>query len=435
MFQEAQPRIVHANRNYRKDGRIIHCEWYSSALHDAEGRLVSLMCQVLDVTERVEAEARLREADHRKTEFLALLSHELRNCLAPINNGLRVLERTPPDGRDFERTREIVHRQVEHVTSLVDDLLDVARINSGKLAVERSRLDGAAVVRRACEDARPMFEEVGVELEWTADEPLWLDADETRLAQIVRNLLGNALKFTPARGAVTVAVRGRGGALELAVRDTGAGIEPEHLERIFEPYVQAPGAGHGGGMGLGLALVRTLAALHGGAVSVRSDGAGKGAEFTVTLPLAPAPAASPREPRRPRRAASAPRRLDILIVEDNRDAAETLATLLRLEGHETRLAFNARSGFEAFRLAPPDLFISDIGLPDQSGYELVERIRQLEAGRRVFAVALTGHAQRDDAERARLAGFDLHLPKPVPLDRIEELLAEAAERTQGGACG
>lgn len=424
-------RTLNVNRNYRKDGSIVHCEWYSSALHDSQGRLISILSQVLDVTARKQAEEALRAADQRKTEFLAVLSHELRNFLAPMRNGLRLLALAPAGSAQWERAREIVGRQVDHVTSLVDDLLDVGRINTGKLKLERTSLDAREVVRRACEDVRPAFEERGIALGVDVGaEPLWVEADEARLSQVVGNLLGNALKFTPGGGSVDVTLGARDGSAELHVRDTGVGIDPRYLDTIFEQFAQPERREGGrGGMGMGLALVRSLVTMQGGTVRAWSEGKGKGAELVVSLPLAAA--AAPRA-ERPRPAAP-PRSLAILLVEDDPETAETLEQLLQLEGHLTRIARDGRSAIEAFRECAPDVVISDVGLPDITGYELMRELRQLERGRQVFAVAMTGYAQEDDVDEARRAGFDAHLAKPASLERLVELLAEgAASRREEG---
>lgn len=426
-------RTLMTNRNYRKDGSIIYCEWHNSALHDAHGRPISILSQALDVTDRRRAEQELRAsqdalraADQRKTDFLAILSHELRNDLAPMKHGLRLLERVPPDSPQRHRAREIIGRQIDHVTGLVDDLLDISRINSGKIRLERTCLDTREVVRRCCEDVRAAYEERGLALRLEVDaDPLWVEADEARLTQIVGNLLGNALKFTSPPGAVDVTARRRAETIELRVRDTGVGIEPRYLEKIFEPFTQAErtgGTAHAG-MGLGLALVKELVSMHGGTVRALSEGEGSGAELVVTLPLARAPGA-----HEPRPAPAAIPSLAILLVEDNRDAAEVLEQLLRLAGHRTRVACDGRSATEAFREFAPDVVLSDVGLPDVSGYDLVRRLRLLETGRRTFAVAMTGYAQADDVERAMEAGFDAHLAKPASLERLDELLGEAAAR-------
>ncbi len=380
----------------------------------------------VDVSSQRKIEEELRESDRRKTHFLAILSHELLNPLAPIRNSLYLLERSPEGSSQSAHAREVIRRQVDHLTRLVEDLLEMSRITHDKITLERSRLDAREVVRRACEDVRPAFEERGLALRLdTTSAPLWVDADPTRLAQIVGNLLSNALKFTPPSGAVDVTLRNDHGDLELRVRDSGSGIEPHLLEEIFEPFAQAErtrGTARGG-MGIGLALVKSLVTLHGGAVRAHSRGSGHGAELIVTLPLAPAPATPPALSPYPRVGS-----LEILIVEDNRDAGETLAELLALDGHRTRLAEDGRSGLAAVEEALPDVLICDIGLPDVSGYDVVRKIRRLAGAHAVFAVALTGYAQPDDVDRATAAGFDAHLAKPPSIERLGALLAEASAK-------
>lgn len=280
------------------------------------------------------------------------------------------------------------------------------------------------MIRRACEDLRPAYEERGVALAVDAGpEPVWVEADATRLAQIAGNLLTNSLKFTPPGGRVRVTLARVEDACELRVADTGAGIDPELLEQIFEPFAQAErtrGTARGG-IGIGLYLVKSLVALHGGTVQALSAGSGHGAELVVRLPSSPPP-----EARRAGGAPAAGAGHSVLIVEDNVDAGETLADVLRLLGHEPRLAFDGASGVSAFRERAPGVLLCDVGLPDTSGYEVVRRIRALPGGGEVFAVALTGYAQPEDVQRALEAGFDAHLAKPPSIEQLSRLLAGAA---------
>lgn len=378
-----------------------------------------------DVTERKHLEQELREANRRKTDFLAILSHELRNPLTPLKNGVYLLDRVPPGSAEATRAKEVIHRQVDHLARLVDDLLDISRIDHGKITLHRYRFDARDVVRRACEDARPLFEERGIALRLELGaEPLWVDADPTRVAQIAGNLLGNAAKFTERSGAVNVILAERDGVCELRIRDSGIGIEPHLLDWIFEPFAQADRTRTytTTGMGLGLALVKSLATMHGGTVRAVSEGAGRGAELLVTLPLAPAP-----EPREAPKPAAVPS-LSVLIIEDDPDAGETLADMLRLEGHRTRLVLDGRAGVATFSRWRPDVLVCDIGLPDMSGYEVIQNVRAAANGGTAFAVALTGYAQPEDVERTRTSGFDAHLPKPLSMERLDAILAEAARR-------
>jgi CheY-like chemotaxis protein len=376
-----------------------------------------------------ENEARLREADRRKTEFLAALSHELRTPLTPIRNGLVLLERAPPGSPAAARAREVLQRQTAHLVRLVDDLLDVTRISHGKVELHRARIDLRELARRGCEDHRALLEGARIALRLELpDAPVLVDGDPDRLCQVIGNLLQNAAKFTPEGGDVRVAVEAGPAGAALSVRDSGIGIAAADLPRLFEPFVQATQglARTQGGLGLGLALARSLAELHGGAVQARSDGPGRGAEFVVTLPLA-GPAA-PAEPARATAATAAAR--SILLIEDNPDAARTLADVLELQGHQVRLAPDGRSGLALARAARPDLVLCDIGLPDLDGYAVARALRADEALAGTRLVALSGYAQPEDLARARAAGFDDHVAKPPDPDALLGLVAglDAAPR-------
>ncbi len=362
----------------------------------------------------------LAESDRRKNEFFGILSHELRNPLAPIRNALHLLARAPDDPARAARAREVINRQIGHLSRLVDDLLDLTRITRGSIQLVRERLDLARVVRDTVEDHRAGFDAIGVALVLQLPPaPLHVEGDETRLAQVVGNLLANSAKFTPRGGAVTVRLEeGQGRAALLEVRDTGEGIEPDVLPRIFEPFSQADRslARSRGGLGLGLSLVKRLVELHGGTVSATSAGRGAGTEVAVRLPLLDPPlaAAEAAAPRVPTRVAH------VLVVEDNADAAETLREALELEGMEVTLAPDGEAGLAAARRRAPDLVICDIGLPgDLDGYGVARAMRADPGLRRVPLVALTGYVGPEDRARAREAGFDLHLGKPT---RLADLL-------------
>jgi PAS domain S-box-containing protein len=372
------------------------------------------------------ANERLRQEGLHKNEFLAMLSHELRNPLAPIRNALWLLDRAPPGGEQAVRARETINRQVLHLTRLVDDLLDVTRISQGKIHLQRSRIDLAEVVRRTVEDHRPLF--VASELTLALDVgpvPLHLGADPTRLAQVVGNLLANAAKFTGPGGRVDVSLaREPGGHAALRVRDDGVGFAPELGDRLFQPFIQADATLHRsrGGLGLGLALVKGLVELHGGAVWARSEGMNRGAEFGVRLPLdAEQPVLD--SPPRPTPAPMARRR--VLVVEDNADAAETLREMLLLWQHEVEVARDGVAGLARIRAFRPDVVLCDVGLPELDGYGVAQAVRADPALAGTFLVAVTGYASPDDQRRAADAGFDRHLAKPVPVDVIEEVLATA----------
>jgi signal transduction histidine kinase/CheY-like chemotaxis protein len=371
---------------------------------------------------RLRAEA-LVESNRRKDQFLAMLAHELRNPLTPLRNGLHILKMPEADTAMCERARAMMERQVRNLTRMIDDLLEVSRLTRGKIALRKSRLDLGRVAREAAEDHRPAFEKGGVGLEVrTPETPTWVEGDATRLAQILDNLLSNALKFTDRGGAVTVSVAGGPEEASLSVRDTGQGIPAELLPRLFDVFAQAEQTlerGQGG-LGLGLTLVKGLAGLHGGAVEAHSAGPGRGADFIVRLPARPEPAALSRQPEAP---PPAPRRLRILVVEDNRDAAESLRILLSLQGHEVKVADSGPAGVRAAADLRPDVVLCDIGLPGMDGYTVAGELRRNPETAGARMIAVTGYGAEDDRRRSREAGFDLHLTKPVDPDTLGELIA------------
>jgi len=409
-------------RAVRSDGGQRWIEARGRVDRDPSGRPLRCYGVMIDVTEHRHAVDALRDADRRKNEFLGVLSHELRNPLAPIRNSIYLLERAAPDSPPAARAREVIRRQTEHLSRLVDDLLDVTRISSGKIELERARLDLCELVRAACDDHRSLFVRDTVELRLDLPaEPAWVDGDATRLSQVIGNLLQNAAKFTPAGGQVVVGVRAAEGRSEVFVRDTGVGMEPDQVERMFEPFAQAERslARTKGGLGLGLALAKGLVELHGGTVRAHSEGLGRGAEFRVSLPGAAGPAAdaSPGPP-----ADGGEGRL-VLVVEDNVDAGQSLVDLLEMEGHRVVLTRDGRSGIAMARSIRPDVVLCDLGLPDVDGFEVARTLRRDEALRATRLVALSGYARVEDRRGARDAGFDVHLPKPPPLDALRAVLA------------
>jgi two-component system CheB/CheR fusion protein len=402
------------------------------------GRIEGVLLSLLDVTgqvaarkavedlasERKRSEDALRELDRRKTEFLAVLSHELRNPLAPMQNALWLLDRDGGTGEQATRARRIIGRQVRHLGRIVDDLLDVTRVVHGKIRLQKVRLDLVDLVRRTLEDHADLLSDRGIMVEERLGaEPLWVEADPTRIAQAVGNLLHNAAKFT-ARGArVEVALERDGAAAALRVRDEGVGIAPHLLPRLFEPFTQADESldRNPGGLGLGLSLVKGFVELHGGTVEARSAGLGKGTELVVRLP---ALAAQPAPPGLFRRGPTArPRR--VLVVEDNADAADTLREMLELWGHLVDVARDGADGVARARAFRPEVVLCDIGLPAMNGYEVARAIRADPAIARTFLVAVTGYATDEDRRLASEAGFDRHLGKPVQADQIAELVASA----------
>jgi PAS domain S-box-containing protein len=414
-------RIEHA------DGRVTWIVTSSAPVRE-HGVITGAVVTFVDVTESVKAEHEALAADRRKTDFLGVLSHELRNPLASIRAAVRVLDRAAPGSAEKRRAIGVVTRQANQLAHLVDDLLDVTRVARGKVVLARTDVDVGEVVAGAVEDHAALFADHGVALTLErTPAPLPASADRTRLAQIVGNLLQNAAKFTPRGGHARVRVTKVGGDAEIEVRDDGAGIAPETLTHLFEPFVQgAPPRGElRGGLGLGLALARGLADLHGGAVRAASDGPGRGAVFTVTMPLRTDGAHDePPEPASCR----APAKLRVLIVEDNVDAADTLRDVLELEGHDVTVAYRGTDGLEAARLHRPDVVLCDLGLPGLDGYEVARALRGEPGTAGVLLVALSGYALPEDRQRALEAGFDRHLAKPVDPDDLTRMLAAPPRR-------
>jgi len=395
-----------------------------TSLKEAEADLTAA------VAERERAERALREADHRKDEFLAVLSHELRNPLAPIRNCLHVLESAPAGGEAAIRAREILVRQVGHLARLVDDLLDVTRVTHGKLQLDVRPLDLGELAGRTAEDHRSLFEDRGAAFDVALPSvPVWVAGDVTRLAQVVGNLLQNSSKFTSRGDRVRLSLDAVDGDAVLRVRDSGVGIAPEVLSRLFQPFSQADDSldRRQGGLGLGLALVKRLVELHAGTVEVSSGGKGTGAEFVVRLPLAGAPASAATPPTPP-----ATRARRVLVIEDNVDAAESLRLALELEGHEVEVAHDGLEGLERARALAPDVVLCDIGLPRMDGYELA---RALRAETDAYLVALSGYGFAEDQRRAAEAGFDAHLTKPATVQRIQDLVATARRRDPDATSG
>jgi PAS domain S-box-containing protein len=369
-----------------------------------------------------------REAERRKDEFLAMLAHELRNPLAPIRNALHIMNQPGTDATAVEGLREMMERQVQHMTRMVDDLLDVSRITRGKIALRKEVVDLAWVVNRVVEAIRPLIDDRQQQL--TVDlppEPLCLEADPTRLDQILANLLNNAAKYTDHGGHIWLSARQIGDELVLRVKDNGVGIAANMLTLIFEPFVQSDRVLHHseGGLGIGLTLVRSLVEMHGGSVTAQSDGQGKGSEFIVRLPALSQkhPVAVARSPKEDGAPLGAGPQRRILVVDDNVDGAESLAMLLKTEGHEVRVAHDGPAALAAIDADPPELVFLDIGMPVMSGYEVAQRLRQRPGLENLRLVAMTGWGQEEDRRRSQEAGFDQHLVKPVELDVLRKLLA------------
>ena len=541
MLSGKRPRNVNKNRNVRKDGTVIHCEWYNSTLHHPDGKF-SVLSLVLDVTERKRAEQALersnlklaevldsiqddfyvldrawkftfaskqftsrigkqpedflghsiwemfskhlgtvyeenlraamdkretrrfeiggkytdawyrmtaspsaegitvlgteitdnkkieealREADQRKNEFLAVLSHELRNPLAPIRNSTYVLEHCEPGGEQAKRALAVIDRQAAQLAHLVDDLLDVTRISRNKIQLQRDTVELNELVRHTVEDHRTLFDRADVRVEFhPAAQPMLVSADRNRLVQVIGNLLQNAAKFTARGGETRIATSAdateRRAVIQVA--DTGVGMTPELVARLFQPFSQADSTldRSKGGLGLGLALAKGLLELHGGDITARSAGLGQGAEFVVRLPLAMDDAVAPQAG-----ASASKGRRRVLIIEDNVDAADSLRDVLAFGEHEVEVAYNGPQGIAKAKEFRPDVVFCDIGLPMMDGFEVARAFRADEALKGVFLVALTGYALPEDVARAQAAGFDRHLAKPPSLERLEKILAEA----------
>lgn len=392
-------------------------------VRDPAGSILGWFGTCTDIHSLKEAERMLREADRHKDDFLAMLSHELRNPLAPIRNSLYLLDRVEPGSRPARMAKDVIERQVGHLTRIVDDLLDVTRIARGKIKLRRERLELGELVRRTVEDHRPVFAARDVQL-WATicEEPMWLTADPTRIAQIVGNLLGNAAKFTPAGGHVELALGRDGSTALLRIQDDGIGIEPRRIGRLFRPFYQAPQSldRSQGGLGLGLALVKGLTLLHDGTVEAASAGQGLGAEFTVRLPLE----APPRRAALPTTAGPV-RRRRVLLIDQDSEAANGLTVVLEELGHEVQVAYDAPSGIHAAHSFYPELVFCDVSQPDLDCGALVQAFRDDLALHGAALVALTPDARPADVERAVRAGFTLHLPKPPGAALLAQVLASA----------
>ena len=394
-----------------------------------DGRITDWMGTLTDIHGQKTGEAELRAAARRKDEFLAMLAHELRNPLAPISNAAQLLAMPGLDQRRLRYSSEIIGRQVRHMTELVDDLLDVSRVTRGLVQLDRTLVDIGAAVAGAVEQARPLIEARGHVFELQVEGGAWVDGDRTRLVQVFANLLNNAAKYTPQGGRIRLSVQRAPGSVSVAVRDSGIGIAPDMLPHIFDLFTQAertPDRSQGG-LGLGLALVKSLVQLHGGSVEARSAGLGQGSTFSVTLRLAEAGHEGAGGADGTGAAAAAlptPQagRARILIVDDNLDAANSLAEVLRAFGHLVTTAASSRDALDMTGSDWPQVFILDIGLPDIDGYALVRRLRALQGTRPALYLALTGYGQAHDRVLSRSAGFDHHFVKPVDLRALVSVI-------------
>jgi signal transduction histidine kinase/CheY-like chemotaxis protein len=400
-----------------------------------EVEFVRALADVLGVAverNRLEGELRLRVgelalADRRKDEFLALLAHELRNPLAPVRNGLQILRLTRDKSELASQLYETIDRQVQHLSRLVDDLLAISRITRGKVQLHNELVDLADIIESATEEVRPLIDRSRHRLTISRySGPVWVQGDPVRLVQVLANLLNNAAKYMDEGGEIILTVGRDGDFATLHVRDQGIGISAEMLDRVFDLFAQVDDSidRPQGGLGIGLTLVRTLIELHGGRVTVSSAGIGNGSEFSVRLPLQAPPAEINSEDKADI-VPTVPRR--VLIVDDNNDSADTLAILLKLQGHEVVTAYNGPKELEMAREFRPNLILLDIGLPGMSGYEVAPSLRAIQGVANSMIIAMTGYGQESDRLRTRAAGFDYHLVKPV--DALELARIMATERS------
>ena len=412
----------------RADGTVVYVQNDVEPLFDTHGEIYGCVSVCVDLTDRKLAEIALRDADRRKDEFLATLSHELRNPLAPIRTAVEIMRLARADPDLVEKARATIERQLLHLVRITDDLLDVARITQNRIELRRERIDLRAVLYGAIEASRPMIDAQGLAL--TLDippQPLWIVADFTRMAQAFSNLLNNAAKYTERGGQIRVSMVAAGGMAGVTVADTGLGIQPEQLPRIFDMFtqLQAHRDRAQGGLGIGLTLAKRLVEMHGGTIEAHSEGVGFGSRFIVQLPITPE--AHLEDDGRGRESMSAPVVCRVLVAEDNPDAAEMMRLMLEFKGHHVQVAAD---GLEAIALAErfaPHIAFVDIGMPRMDGYEAARGIRE-RLGARVVLVALTGWGQDEDKRRSREAGFDHHLTKPPEPEVLERLIATCAGR-------
>lgn len=419
-----QFRMKHVN------GAWLMMEGRGHATYSETGEPACVFGIVIDISDRIAAEHQLRElnqqlslADRRKDEFLATLAHELRNPLAPMRNVLEIMQLKEGDDPFIRWSRDIIGRHVAQMTHLVDDLMEASRITQGRLELRKQQIDVIDAVQQAIEISNALMEESQhLFTIKKPDTPLFIDADATRIVQIISNLLTNAAKYTPEGGTICLSIFQEGNEVVVSVLDSGIGIPPEHLPNVFAMFSQLKPAleRSQGGLGIGLALVRGLVELHGGTIVARSEGEGKGSEFIVRLPIANSPTGEAPLAEAP--AIIKTEALRILVVDDNIDAAESLALLLEFSGHLTRSAHNGMAGLAAAEEFRPDAILLDIGLPDISGYEVARRLRQQPWGEKIMLIAATGWGQDKDKEQALHSGFDSHLTKPVDFQKLKLLL-------------
>jgi PAS domain S-box-containing protein len=420
----------------RKDGTYFFASGITTALRDAQGTLQGFIKIMRDRTDRKRLEEELHNraealarADREKDEFLAVLAHELRNPLAPVFYALRLLDEKPLDDPQRWYLRRIVDRQMRRLARLIDDLLDISRIRTGKVELRKARIELSAAVHHVVEIVRPLCEDRGITLSIELPaEPIWLEADVTRLEQVLSNLLSNAVKFTEDKGAISIAAEREGREVAVRVRDNGVGIAPDLLPRIFDLFTQGDRTldRSRDGLGIGLTLSQKLVELHGGTIEAHSEGVGTGSEFVVRFPALLETAPPDEEPERV--AGSAKHSLRVLVVDDSEDTADTMGTLLEMSGHAVQVAHSGPAALEAAATFHPDVVLLDIGLPGLDGYQVAERLRANPAMADVTIIAASGYGQEEDRRRSVEAGIDRHLVKPVDLKELQDLLATVGSR-------
>lgn len=425
-LQDGQEHNGHEIVIERPDGSRRTALAHANPFFDDSGKLLGAVNVLMDITERKQTEDLVRESDRRKSEFLALLAHELRNPLAPLRNGLQIMLRANHDRTMVEQARAMMERQLGHMVRLIDDLLDLSRIGNGKISLRKEVIDLADAVQDAVETSRPLIDEAGHELTVSLPpRPVHVDGDRTRLAQVFANLLNNSAKYTVRGGRIWLTVEPQGSDVVVKVKDNGIGIPTERLPRVFEMFAQLDRSleRSQGGLGIGLSLVRGLVEMHGGRVEVSSDGPGKGCEFVVRLSVLLAPGRGPQRENGVPNHWNCSSNYRILVVDDLRDSAISLSMLLKIMGHTTK---TAHDGLEAVKVAEafqPDVALLDIGLPKLNGYEVCRRIRQQPWGENMVLIALTGWGQDEDKRLSKEAGFNFHMVKPVDPAALEKLLA------------
>jgi signal transduction histidine kinase len=410
----------------RPDGSRWTALAHANPLHDESGAVLGAVNVLIDISERKQAEDAVREADRRKSEFLATLAHELRNPLAPIRNGLQIIRLANHDEAAVQEARAMMERQVAHMVRLIDDLLDLSRITNGKIELRKERIELAAAVQDAVEAVRPCMEASGHELTITLPtKPVYVDGDRTRLAQIFANLLNNSAKFTEQGGHIRLTVESQGSDVVVSVKDNGIGIPADMLPQIFNMFTQVDRSldRSQGGLGIGLSLVRGLVEMHGGRVEAHSAGLGTGSEFIARLPVMLSPVRRSGNKDRESDEINAGSVRRILIVDDYEDSAICLGLMLKIMGHETLTAHDGHEAVEAAATFRPDVMLLDIGLPKLNGYEVCRHIREQPWGERMVLIALSGWGQEEDKLRSKEAGFNFHMVKPVDPAALEKLLA------------